>query len=192
MQAGENHAHVNLHDYEQYFFGDLSLTSGGTVLMLAFGAVVILGLLKRYWAELILMILSEDLAKAEGHNTMKLKYVLLLSLTVTVALSVQTVGILFTTSLLILPAAAARQLAATPRHTVVYAYIAALAAVAAGFPTAHNMHLPYGPVIAAYMSLFFVVSLVLSGLIRKKTTKNLISITYLRTLADFHQGKSPW
>ncbi|MGC6512543.1 MAG: metal ABC transporter permease [Parvibaculales bacterium] len=167
--ADDGHAKdVDLHDYEQYFFGDLSQTSGENLMVLGFSVMVILALLWRYWSKLILMILSEELATAEGHNTLRLKYVLLTCLTVTVALSVQTVGILFTTSLLILPAAAARQWSRTPRNTVIYAYIASLSALALGVPTALDMALPYGPVIVAYMSAFFVISLMVAGIIRKK------------------------
>ena len=161
------HQQVDLHDYERYFFGDLSQTTGHTLIMLSISAIIILGLLRRYWSELILMIISEDLTKAEGHSTLKLKYVLFSTLTITVALCVQTVGILFTTSLLILPAAAARQWAKNPRNTVIYAYVVAIGALTIGLPTSLDLHLPYGPVMVALMSSMFVISLLLSGLFRK-------------------------
>ncbi len=161
-------AHVNLHEFERYFFGDLSHTSGQTIILIGLSAVFILGLLYKNWAYLILAILSEDLAKAEGHNTLKLKYILLSTLTLTVALAIHTVGVLFTTSLLLLPAAIARQWARNPRNMVIYAYGAALVSQLISFPVSLNTQQPFGPVLIAVLYGFFIISLISSGVFGKK------------------------
>ena len=60
------------------------------------------------------MTLQEDLAQAEGVNVLFCNLLLMFLMTMVVAVSIRSVGILLISSLLIIPAATARQLAVSP------------------------------------------------------------------------------
>ncbi len=170
-QTGSADPHDSLHAFESYFFGDLEQATSGNLIFLAFGALLVLLALKKNWQFLIFTILSEDLAKAEGHNLLRLKYILMGCLTLTVAIAVQTVGVLFTTSLLILPAACARQWARNPKNMVIYAIGVAIISLIASFALSQQQELPFGAIITAFLCGFFAVSLILSAIFRKKTPR---------------------
>ncbi|MGC6475666.1 MAG: metal ABC transporter permease [Parvibaculales bacterium] len=169
--AEHTDSHDSLHAFEGYFFGDIEQAASGNIIYLAFAAVLVLFVLRRNWQSLILTILSEDLAKAEGHNLLRLKYTLIGCLTLTVAIAVQTVGVLFTTSLLILPAACARQWARNPKNMVIYAIGVAIASLLSSFTLSQQQELPFGPVLTAFLCGFFALSLIFSVIIRKKSPR---------------------
>ena len=68
------------------------------------------------WSSLLLMTLQEDLAQAEGVNVLFCNLLLMFLMTMVVAVSIRSVGILLISSLLIIPAATARQLASISRR----------------------------------------------------------------------------
>ena len=68
------------------------------------------------WSSLVLMTLQEDLAQAEGINVLFCNLLLMFLMTLVVAVSIRSVGILLISSLLIIPAATARQLASISRR----------------------------------------------------------------------------
>lgn len=72
------------------------------------------------------------------------------------------VGVLLITSLLIIPAASARQLAKTPEQMAVLASIIGMLAVIGGMLTSLAYDWPTGPAIVLIASLLFITSLVLS------------------------------
>lgn len=163
--------HDNIHMLEAYLFGDLSaltITGFATALI---GCLLVAIILRHFWQPLILMTLSEDLARAEGVDTLRLHYIIMGLMTLIVALAMKIAGVLFITSLLIIPAATARQLSRTPKQMASLAILFALLAVSGGFGLTQQADIPLGASIAGCLSLLFVLSLFIARLIRHRNIK---------------------
>ena len=156
---------------EAYLFGDLSaLTITGFVTALI-GCLLVVIILRQFWQPLILMTLSEDLARAEGVDTFRLHYIIMGLMTLIVALAMKIAGVLFITSLLIIPAATARQLSRTPKQMASIAVILAIIAVSGGFSLTQQADIPLGASIAGCLSGLFVLSLFIARMIRQRNIK---------------------
>ena len=150
-------------DLHSYLFGDI-LTVGATELThIAIAAAVALVLLFFNWASLVLTAINEDLARAEGVNTFRMRLLLIFLMTLVVALSIRVVGILLITSLLIMPAAAARQLTKTPEAMAIVAACGGVIAVTAGLFASLQWDSPAGPSIVACAALLFATTLIIAS-----------------------------
>lgn len=160
MGVGE----VDMHDY---LLGSLEGVTATSSTILIIGALAGFALLSRIWPGLILMVTSEDLALAEGVPTKRYEAMLMLLMAVLVAVSIQLVGILLITSLLIIPAACARLFARTPEHMATLAGVIAAVSVTIGLNLSRNYALDPGPVIVAVMISLFAITLVLGQILRR-------------------------
>lgn len=156
------------HAMETYLFGTLDTVSQTDLLIIALGAVFIGILLKKTWQPLILMTLSADLARAEGVHTLRMQYAMLAMMALIVTLAMQITGVLFITSLLIIPAAAARQISTTPEKMATLAIGLAILGVFGGFPLAEITGQSLGPVIVTCFIVLFIICLLLSWFFRQK------------------------
>ena len=124
-------------DLHSYLFGDILTVNNTDLLWIYLGGAAVIGLLIANWEPLTLMTIHEDLAKAEGVNTFRAQLILMFLMTIVVAFSVRIVGILLITSMLIIPAATARQLARTPESMAVIASLIGVLAVVLGYCRFH-------------------------------------------------------
>src|SRR5690606_35274476 len=113
-----------------YLFGDLLSVSSGDLLWIFGGGAAVLALLALFWRPLLLMTLHEELAEVEGVAVKRMRLLLMLMISLVIAVAMKIVGVLLITSLLLIPAAAVRPLAATPERMAVYASFAGCVAVA--------------------------------------------------------------
>ena len=101
-------------DLEGFLFGDV-LTVGRGDLAVIWGGAALVGLLVwRHWGLLLTSTLSPDLARAGGMDPRRGSLLLSALLAAVVATAIQVVGALLIAALLVIPAAAARNLARTP------------------------------------------------------------------------------
>ncbi|TNC74633.1 metal ABC transporter permease [Rubellimicrobium roseum] len=103
-------------DMEAFLFGDVLTVGRGDLLLIWGGAVVVALVVWRNWGLLLISTLSPDLARAGGMDPRRASLLLALMLAGVVAVAIQVVGALLITALLIIPAAAARNLATTPER----------------------------------------------------------------------------
>lgn len=160
MGVGE----VDMHDYLLGSLDGVTLTSSAILIA---GAIIGFALLIQIWPGLVLMVTSEDLALAEGVPTRRYEALLMLLMAVLVAVSIQLVGILLITSLLIIPAACARLFAKTPEQMATLAGIIAALSVSTGLILAGEYSLDPGPVIVAVMITIFTVALIAGSALRR-------------------------
>lgn len=148
-------------DLMAYLFGDiLSVTANDLVWIYSGGAVALTGL-ALLWRRLLAVTVDEDLARVEGMpvDALRLAFMLLIALVIAIAMKI--VGILLITSLLIIPAAAARRFTRTPESMAALASVFGVVAVVAGLLASLTWDLPGGPsVVVAAASLFLVGSLI--------------------------------
>jgi zinc transport system permease protein len=84
----------------------------------------------------------------------------MLLLAVVIATGLKVVGLLLITSMLIVPAAAARRIATTPESMAVIAAVLGCLSVVGGLVGSMRWDTPAGPsIVAAAMVLFFAVSI---------------------------------
>ena len=153
---------------ETYLLGSLENISMHQNISLIIGAIVIGVILKLIWEPLILMTLNMDLAKAEGVPTLRLQYIMMGIMTSLVVMGMQITGVLFISSLLIIPAAAARQISTTPEKMIIWAIIFAFSGVSIGYLSSKLADLPPGPAIISTLTTIFIISLLISIFLRKK------------------------
>lgn len=142
-----------------YLFGDiLAISPAGVWLAGGLCVAVLAGVFARLNA-LTLLTVNEELARVTGVPVRRLNYLFVLALTVTVALSIQLLGIILVTSLLVIPPAAARNLSRNLRQQIVLSLAIGLLGGAGGTAFAYFFDLPCGPAIVLTCLGWFVLSL---------------------------------
>ncbi len=140
-------------------FGDILAVSSADLLWIAAGGAAILATLVWIWRPLLAATVHEDLARAEGVPTFRVRLVFMLLIALVIALAMKLVGILLITALLIIPAAAARRLARTPEAMAVGAALLGCVAVVGGLAGSLHLDTPSGPSIVVAAALLFALAL---------------------------------
>ncbi|HYG89006.1 MAG TPA: zinc ABC transporter permease subunit ZnuB [Azospirillum sp.] len=144
-----------------YLFGDILSVTYDDLLRIYAGGAVALMLLVLLWRRLLAVTVDEDLARVEGMPVVALRLAFMLLIALVIAVAMKIVGILLITSLLIIPAAAARRFARTPEQMAVLAAVLGMMAVAGGILASLRWDLPGGPsVVVAAFALFLASNLV--------------------------------
>ncbi len=148
-------------DLHAYLFGDVLTVTIQELIWIYTGGAIVLGLLLYHWSSLVLVTLHQDLAEAEGVNALYMNLLFIFLMTLVVALSIRIVGILLITSMLIIPAASARQFAKSPESMGLIATLLAMVAVMGGLSGSLLLDIPTSPaIISLSASLFFIITLV--------------------------------
>jgi zinc transport system permease protein len=142
-------------DLVSYLFGDVLAVSPGDIVGIYVGGGIALAALIALWRPLVAISVHEELARVEGVPIFRVQLAFMLLIALVIALAMKVVGILLVTSLLIVPAAAARRLARTPEAMAVLAAAIGVAAVMLGLAGSLAWDLPTGPaIVAASVALF--------------------------------------
>lgn len=145
-------------DLMGYLFGDILAVGWPELGWIVGGMLVALVMLLWLWRPLLAMTVHEELAQVEGVHTGRTRLLFVLLLALVIASAIKVVGILLITSLLIIPAAAARQFSRTPEQMALLACLFGALAVLAGLGGSLQWDLPAGPAIALSAGLLFFAS----------------------------------
>jgi zinc transport system permease protein len=148
-------------DLIAFLFGDILAVSVGDIALIYTGGAAILLVLALMWRPLLAATVNPEVAEAEGLRPQASQIVLMLLLAAVIAIAMKLVGVLLITSLLIIPAATARRLSATPEQMAVIASLLGAAAVTGGLFGSLTYDTPSGPSIVVAALVLFLVSLVL-------------------------------
>lgn len=160
-------------DLMAYLFGDILAVSQTDLLVIWSGTALVLGLLAWRWQALLTATLSADLAWSAGIDPRREQLVLTLALAVVVAVAIKVVGVLLIAAMLIVPAAAARPLAATPERMAVMATLIAAASALGGLRLSFHFDTPTGPTIVCVAALIFGgTALIGNGLRHRRQTSD--------------------
>ena len=146
-------------DLVSYLFGDILAVGKVDIYMIYVGGIAAIGLLVVLWRPLLSITVHEDLARVEGVPVLRTQIAFMLLIAVVIALAMKVVGILLVTSLLIIPAATARQFARTPLQMGLLASLIGCFAVGLGLQSSLLWDLPSGPAIVVAATTLFCVSL---------------------------------
>jgi zinc transport system permease protein len=154
-------------DLMGFLFGDILAVSMGDIALIYGGGIAILAVIIWMWRPLLASTVNTDIAEAEGLRPEASRILLMLLLASVIAVAMKLVGVLLITSLLIIPAATARRLAATPEQMAVIASVVGALAVAGGLFGSLNYDTPSGPSIVVAALGLFLVSIILPARLRR-------------------------
>ncbi len=142
-------------------FGDLLTVSKTDIAMIYAGGAAVLAALVWAWKPLFAVTVNRDLAAAEGYNVAFYDVLLMVLLAAVVAVSIKIIGVMLITSLLIIPAGAARRFSTGPVVMAVLAAALGGTAVLAGLFASLSYNTPSGPSIVVAALALFVIGLML-------------------------------
>jgi zinc transport system permease protein len=146
-------------DLIAFLFGDILAVTPTDVAIVWGGGAVVVALIAYLWRPLLAGTVNAELAEAEGMNPERARIVFMLLMALVIAIAMKIVGIMLITSLLIIPAAAARRFAVSPEAMAVIASLLGAVAVIIGLFGSLTYDTPSGPSIVVAALLLFLISL---------------------------------
>ena len=141
-------------------FGDILSVNITDVLFVWIGGSIVLIVLILIWRPLFAATVNLELAKAEGLNADLVNAIFTILIASVIAISIKIVGILLITGLLIIPAAASRNLSSTPIQMAIISSVIGLVSVVLGLQTSMIWNSPTGPTILAIALGVFILTLI--------------------------------
>ncbi|RJE49263.1 MULTISPECIES: metal ABC transporter permease [unclassified Dehalobacter] len=141
--------------YSGYLIGDLLSITPSELGILALIFVLVLVFWAGWFNKLLLVSVNQSLAKSRGIHVRFYEFVFAIVIAVVVTFAIRWVGILIISSLLVLPAAASRNIAANTRQYHVFAVIIALISGLAGLILSYFWGTATGATIVLMLALFF-------------------------------------
>lgn len=155
-------------DLLSYLFGNILSISSEEVIIAALLCVGVILLLTLYYHELFAIAFSEELAKVSGVRTSFINSVLVLLTALSVVLAMKLVGIMLISSMLIVPAASALQLARGFKVCIVLAAVQGCSSVVIGIVISILTNLPASATIVMVNLALFAASFLVRRIIYPK------------------------
>lgn len=140
-------------------FGDILSVTLNDLLIIWIGGAVIILILTLIWKPLFASTVNYEIAEAEGLSPEKYNILFTILMAAIIAISIKMVGLLLITGMMIIPAAAARNLSNNPKQMVVISIIFGLLSVLIGLYASLELNTPSGPSIITTSLLFFILTL---------------------------------
>ncbi len=146
--------------YSSFLIGDLLSISTQQILMLAIVLIAVLIFWFGFFNQLLLVSVNPSLARSRGVKVRGIEIAFSIIMAFVVTISIQWVGILIINSLLILPAATARNWALNMRQYHLIAVLIALVSGLGGLILSYYWGTATGATIVLCASFFFILSLI--------------------------------
>ena len=147
----------NVHQVESVLFGSLLTVTDGDLLLLVFVGLLVSILLVREYNRLLLDSLNPSLAQVAGAQSIFLEYFFAVLLTLSIVVSLKIIGALLVEALVVVPAAAGRNVANSTRSYLAWSIAVAFFAGAGGLAVSTRFLVPTGgAVVLAVSSIFFM------------------------------------
>jgi zinc transport system permease protein len=159
----------NVHQVESVLFGSLLTVTDGDLLLLVAVGVVVAILLVREYNHLLLDSLSPPLAKIGGADSAFLEYFFAVLLTVSIVVSLKIIGALLVEALVVVPAAAARNVATGTRNYLALSVLVAFLAGVGGLGISTRFLVPTGGAVVLAVTAIFFVTLAARAALRRSS-----------------------
>jgi zinc transport system permease protein len=157
-----------VHQVESVLFGSLlTVTDGDLLLLLGVGLFVAIMLVREY-NSLLLDSLSPPLARVAGAEPAYLEYFFALLLTLSIVVSLKIIGALLVEALVVVPAAAARNVARGTRSYLIWSVVVAFVAGAGGLGVSTRFLVPTGGAVVLAVSAMFFLTLMARSISRRR------------------------
>ena len=148
--------------YSSYLIGDLLSISSSDILMLIISFIAVLIIWITCFNKFLLVSINHTFAKSRGINVKLYEYIFTILVAVIVTISIQWVGILVISSMMILPAAAARNISNNIRQYHIYSVLIAVTSGILGLFLSYHFGCATGATIVLISSLFFAITYFIS------------------------------
>ena len=154
------------HELLEALFGDITSVNYADMAMVILISIIVFLVARNIYPKMMLAYISEDMALAEGVKINKNNLIYLLIVAVVIAFGVKIAGSLLTSALIILPAAAAKNISGSMKQ---YSFLAALLGVVGaggGVALAGIIGISAGPVVAILSAIIFGFTLAFGKIMR--------------------------
>ena len=155
---------INLEDL---LFGQILAVSRFDVFIVTTMCITVVSLIIIFFKQLLFYSFDPIGAEVKGLNTNFLNYLFLVILSVAIVASLQTVGIILVLSMLLIPAAASKQITNTFVSSIYVSILFGVFSSVSGLYLSYFFNLPSGPTMSMVATFLFVVCFFVSQL--KKT-----------------------
>ena len=146
--------------FSTYLIGDLLSISKSDLVSLTIVFVVVLFFWLMLFNQLLVLSINQSFARSRGISTFKIESLFAAMLAVVVAISIQWVGILIINSMLVLPAAAARNITHDVKHYNLASVGIALISGLSGLILAYQFNTAAGATIVVIAATIYFISLI--------------------------------
>src|SRR5699024_14691 len=164
--------------------GQIVAISGDSLRLLVITAIIVLVALALIWRPLMFAGLDPQVARARGVPVAPLHLVFMMVLGLSVALSVQVVGVLLVMALLVTPAAAATQVTASPVVTPILSVVFAVVSSVGGVLVALGS--PVVPISPFVTTISFLIYAVCRLIGRRRMRRHIRARTQRESDLDRH------
>ncbi len=148
-------------DLMGYLFGDILSVTTTDLLWVWCGGLLVIACLIFIWQHLLSITVHEELAQVEGVPVKRTRMIFMLLIALVIAVSMKIVGVLLITSMMIIPAAAARRFSRTPEQMALVAAVIGGIAVVGGLAGSWQWDTPAGPSVVVTAAMLFGLSQIL-------------------------------
>ena len=153
--------------YSAYLIGDLLSISNNDIFMLIISFIAVLLIWFTCFNKFLLVSINHTFARSRGVNVKFYEYIFTILVAIIVTISIQWVGILVISSMMILPAASARNISNNIRQYHIYSISIAVISGILGLFLSYHFGCATGATIVLISSVFFALSYFIS--LRKVT-----------------------
>ena len=156
---------INLEDL---LFGQILAVSSFDVFIVTAMCISVVSLIIIFFKQLLFYSFDPIGAEVKGLNTNFLNYLFLVILSVAIVASLQTVGIILVLSMLLIPAAASKQITNTFVSSIYVSILFGVFSSVSGLYLSYFFNLPSGPTMSMVATSLFIVCFFLNKLKKKK------------------------
>ena len=149
----------SLSKFSSYLVGDLLSISQGQIVLLIFVFIAVITLWVLIFNKLLVTSLNTSLANSRGMNTLLIEIIFTCTIAVIVTITIRWVGLLIINSLLVLPAAAARNISKNVRQYHLFSILIAIFSGIAGLIISYYLNTVTGATIVLVASVIFFITL---------------------------------
>ena len=150
----------SLSKFSSYLVGDLLSISKGEIILLIFVFITVIILWALIFNKLLVTSLNTSLANSRGMNTLLIEIIFTCTIAVIVTITIRWVGLLIINSLLVLPAAAARNISKNVRQYHLFSVLIAIFSCITGLIISYYLNTVTGATIVLVSSAIFFITLI--------------------------------
>lgn len=149
----------SLSKFSSYLVGDLLSISQNQIILLIFVFIAIIVLWSLIFNKLLVTSLNTSLANSRGMNTLLIEIIFTCTIAVIVTITIRWVGLLIINSLLVLPAAASRNISRNIRQYHLFSILIAIFSGIVGLINSYYLNTVTGATIVLVASVIFFITL---------------------------------
>lgn len=148
-------------DLFQFLFGDILAVGTMDIVFAALLGVVVIAALALFLEKLLGVSFNPDLAMVSQERVRLYDYLFMIMLASAIAASIRIIGVILVSSLIIIPASVARNVARSFKQMLLISVAVGVVSAFGGVISSYYMNTPSGPTIVIWAMAFFLISLLL-------------------------------